>query len=216
MYGEGGSPGGITAATRGSAPGSWNPEVPNMGMAIQGAQMSAQLELLKAQKENIQADTADKLANLPVKGAQEGNILADTENKKLASVIADYTGREIKDVYEKVNAPNRDMQARAATDNYSAQSAIGQTLNEMFIEGKLRDKSNAEVEQIILQNSKTREETRNIVKSFDALEASIKGQKLENAFKELDLKLQKETGLGRDAPGWSKLFGRLVQLLMQQ
>lgn len=110
MYGEGGSPGGITAQTRGSAPGSWNPQMPNMGLGIAGAQASAQLELLKAQKENINADTKVKLgdaANKPIIGenlaASTSNLLQGVENakaqKKLTEVQTDIAGleKEIKD-----------------------------------------------------------------------------------------------------------------------
>jgi len=211
IYGDSGA--GAVTQTRGSAPGNWNPQVaPIGGMGLMAGQ---QVALLQAQVENIKADTADKLANLPVKGAQTPNIEADTENKKLAGIIADYTGKELKDVYEKISVPNRDMQGRATTDQYSATSAIGQTLNEMFIEGRLKDKSIAEVEQIMIGNAKSRQEIKAISKSMDLLEQNIKGASLENEFKKLDLKLQQETGLGRDAPGWSKLMGRIMQLLMQ-
>ena len=51
---------------------------------IQGAQMGLQLALIKAQTDNINADTQDKLANLPVKGetARGGNMANNWEEWK--------------------------------------------------------------------------------------------------------------------------------------
>lgn len=60
MYEGGGAGGGTVATPSGSA---GMPSANNTGMGIsEGTAMGAQLELLKAQKENIEADTKNKLA----------------------------------------------------------------------------------------------------------------------------------------------------------
>lgn len=77
LYGMSGAGGATTGAAQGQGPGMG--EAPKgggeaMGMGIVGAQTAAQLALLKAQKENIEADTANKTATTP-------NIQKDTELK---------------------------------------------------------------------------------------------------------------------------------------
>lgn len=66
LYGGGGGGGATAQVSAGSAGGGQAQQ--NPGEIMQSMGMAIQLELLKAQKENIEADTADKLANLPVKG----------------------------------------------------------------------------------------------------------------------------------------------------
>ena len=82
------------------------------------------------------------------------------------AVLKDYTGREAKDMYERVNAPARGVQAQAVQYEYEAKQAVAHTLWEMWNEGKLKEKSIAEVEQLLLQNSKTKEETEQIKKAM--------------------------------------------------
>lgn len=50
----------------------------NVGMALQ---RGMEMQLLKAQKENIEADTKNKEADADLKSQQEGNVWQDTENK---------------------------------------------------------------------------------------------------------------------------------------
>lgn len=112
-------------------------------------------------------------------------------------------------MFEKVNEPNRDMQARAKTDEFSAISAFGQTINELFINGKLMDKSNYEIEQLMLNNAKTKEETRNIIKTWDLIDQNIKGAKLSNMMADIETKMFKETGLTRNSADWLKIINKL-------
>ena len=54
-----------------------------------------------------------------------------------------------------------------------------------------------------------REEIRQIYKTMEIMEENLKGTKLDNVMKELEAKLQKETGIDRNSPAWLKILGRL-------
>ena len=85
IYGMGGAGG-----TLGGASGNLNAGTNQMqGMGIQGAM---QLALLNAQKENIEADTAQKnIATEKTKNEIPG-VLTENENKILEGIIKKYTG----------------------------------------------------------------------------------------------------------------------------
>lgn len=172
--------------------------------------MGMQRELLKAQKENIEADTANKQAQAAkTAGVDTENVKADTENKILAKVITDFTGREAKDTYEKVKSPNRSIEAKTMQDELEARQGVAGTIYELWKEGKLKDKSVAEIESILLSNSKSRAETANIYRQGQILEENLRGAKMDNVIKDLEMRLQKETGIDRNSPAWMKIIGRL-------
>lgn len=202
LYGMAGAGGQTAQQPTASAP---MPSTPNnMGMAMQSM---AQLALVKAQKENIEADTANKLTTKP-------NIEADTANKVLQQVVTEYLGREAKDTYERITSPNRGIQAKTYQDELEARQGVAGTIYDLWLNGKLEEKSLAEIEQLLLQNAKTREETRNIYKTIELMEENIKGAKLDNIMKDLEMRLQKETGIDRNSPAWMKVLGRLfVELI---
>lgn len=209
MYGMSGG-GGATAAagTGGSVSGGSAQQNPGeMAMALN-------LQLLRAQKENIEADTKNKQADATLKGgAQTENIKADTALKVLDQIVKDYTGKELKSQYENVDEPNRTLQQIANADELAQRSNTAKVLADLAAEGKLRDKNLAEIESIVISNSKSREETKNIQKQFDILEENLKGAKLDNIIKDLETKLQTETGIDSKSPAWLKILGRLfVQL----
>lgn len=199
LYAKGGATGQL-GATGGMPQGATAPQGGREVMDVTNQMM--QLQLLKAQKENIEADTAQKQANVP-------NIEADTQNKILASVIADYTGREAKEVYERVTNPNRPSQAEAYKMSLDQQTAIARNIWELYEEGKLKEQSIAQIEGILQQNAKTITERKNIEKTMELIEQNIKGAKLENVIKELESKMQTETGIDRNSPTWLKILGRL-------
>lgn len=179
------------------------------GEAIAMASTAAQLGLMRAQKENIEADTQAKLAGIPKTGAEIPNIQADTENKILQGIILKYTGKEAKDFYEQVKTPNRGIEAKTYQDELEARQGIATTIYEMWTEGKLKDKANYEIEQLLVQNAKTRMEARHIQKAMDLLEENIKGAKLDNVIKDLEARLQTETGIDKSSSGLLKILGRL-------
>lgn len=213
MYGMGGGGGATTGNASGSVSGATAQQNPGELTGMMG--YGLQLQLLKAQKDNIEADTANKQADATLKGgAQTDNIRADTANKILDQVIKDYTGREAKDTYERVSAPNRAVQAETNLAEMEAKQAIAKTLVDRWNDGTLEGKSIAEMEAVALQNSKTREETKNIQKQFDILEQNLKGAKFDNIIKELETKLQTQTGIDKNSPAWMKILGRLFVQLM--
>lgn len=201
-----GSPGGNVQGA--AAPSGGGEAVATMGMGLQRELLEAQKEVLVTQAEKNRADAASK------SGVETKNIAADTENKILQGVILNYTGKEAKDTYDKITSPNRSIQAKTYEDELTARQGVAGTIYEMWTEGKLKDKSLAEVEQILLQNAKTREETRKIYKDIELLEQNIKGASLNNIITELETKLQTETGIDKNSPTWFKILGRLFVTLM--
>ena len=213
MYGMSGGGGQTTGNASGSVSGGSAPvgggEIQAMmGMGLQMQLIKAQKEVLESQAEKNRADAA-KTAGVDTK-----NVSADTENKILQSVILEYTGKEAKDTYERITSPNRSVQAKTYEDELSARQGVAGTIYEMWVEGKLKDKSLAEVEQALLQNAKTREETRKIYKDIELLEENIKGASLNNIITELETKLQTQTGIDKNSPTWFKILGRLFVTLM--
>lgn len=88
MYGMSGG-GGQTTSTPSGGSASQAPTIAPQGGAIAGIGMMKELALMDAQRENIEADTANKKAEVPVKGAdvalkgsQKGNLDIDTSFKQ--------------------------------------------------------------------------------------------------------------------------------------
>ncbi|WVR22139.1 MAG: DNA pilot protein [Malazfec virus 5] len=81
MY-QGGGAGGATAAASSGSVGGGTAEAPSAGAAM-GLQLASQLALQKAQKENIEADTANKKAGTENTGVQteQGKVNLDTSRQ---------------------------------------------------------------------------------------------------------------------------------------
>lgn len=202
MYGMGGGGGQTTGNASATASG-----IPTQSAMSNALGMGMQLKLMEAQKNLIEAQTEKTTAEVP-------NVQADTQNKILQQIITEYTGKEAKDTYERVTSPNRGIQAKTYQDELEARQGVAGTIYELWNEGKLKDKSLAEIETILLQNAKSREEIRRIYKDIELLEENLKGKKMENVMTELEMRLQKETGIDRNSPTWFKILGRLfVELL---
>lgn len=211
MY-EGGGAGGTTqAATGGEAQATatrGTETIQGMGMGLQMGMMQAQLRLINAQAKKAEAD-----AELTA-GAQTGNIEADTENKILQAIILEYTGKEAKSVYENVKEPNRAIEAKTYQDEMEARQGVAGTIYELWVDGKLKEKGLAEIEAIALGNAKSRAEKAKIMQEIDLLEANLKGKNIENAIAELEMKMQKQTGVDKASPTWMKVLARLYIGLM--
>lgn len=210
LYG-GGGPGGTTAAAQAQGVG--------MGEAPRGGgetmAMGLQLANTVAQTENIKADTQLKQAQaVKTAGADTKNVEADTENKILQKVLTDYLGKEAADQYNLIKSPNRGIEEKTYEDELEARQGIAGNIYELWTEGKLHDKSAAEIENILLNNAKTRTERMAIMKDMEMLEQNIKGAKLDNIIKDIEVQMQKETGVDRNAPTWMKVIARLFGYLM--
>lgn len=89
-----GMSGGGATTTGGGGANVQGASAPTGGREVQdimGLQM--QRELLKAQKENIEADTANKKADIPIKEVQKPNIEADTKNKAAQEIMTNVQTR---------------------------------------------------------------------------------------------------------------------------
>lgn len=173
------------------------------GMGMNFGLMEAQRRVLETQADKNQAD-ADK-----TRGVDTANVQADTENKILQQVITKYTGMEAKDVYERIMKPNRGIQAKTHQDELEARQGIATTVYELWVEGKLKQKSLTEIEQLLLHNAKTTQETESIKKTIELLGHSIKGAELDNIIKDLEMRLQTQTGIDKGSGGLLKILGRL-------
>lgn len=212
MYGMGGGGGQSTGTPSGNVAGAQAPSgggepqgMAGMGMQmVQAAQLTqAQIKLLEAQANNLNTDTTKKA------GVDTANVQADTENKILAKIITEYTGKEAELVYKRITAPNIGIASKTNQDELEARQGIATTIYELWKEGQLKEKSLAEIEGILLKNAKSRAETVNIYKTIDLLEENIKGAKLDNIIKELESQIQTQTGIDKSSPTWMKILARL-------
>ena len=206
MYGMGGG-GGATAAAAAAGQQSADQYMPS-AMGINLALQKAQVDLLEAQTKKTNVE-AEKTA-----GVDTENVKADTGLKILQQVVTKYTGDEAKDVYERVKSPNRGIEAKTYQDELEARQGLAGTIYELWSEGKLKDKAVQEIEGIALSNAKSRAERANILKQGEILEQNLKGAKLDNIIKDLETRLQTETGIDSKSPTWLKMLGRLFVELM--
>lgn len=198
--------GGATAISGGTAQ--------HVNTTAMGIQSAAQMALMMSQKKVLDTQAEKNAAEAEkISGADTENIKADTANKVLTKIILDYTGKDAARTFDKIKSPNTSIEAKTYEDELAARQGIAGTIYEMWQEGKLHEKATGEIEQVLLNNAKTRAEKVEIMNKIDLLEQNIKGAKLDNIIKELETKLQTETGIDRNSPAWIKILGRLfVQL----
>lgn len=208
MSGGGGTTTGAGAA-HSSAPHAQGSTNEIMGM-MQLRSQEAQIEMMKAQADKARAD-AEK-----TRGVDTTETMTKIELNTLQKIISEYTGKEMKDQYDFVKSPWRDTEQRAYGETLGAQQALGDTIHQLWLEGKLKDKSEAEIESILLSNAKSRVEKRNIEKTFDLLEGQINGVKLDNALKEFAKEMQEQTGVAPSANGFLKLIGWIMKSLLSK
>lgn len=218
MYGLGGGGGATTGG--GAASNSGGGNAPSGGMEImnmlQMRNMEAQRKLLEAQTENVKTDTIKKggvdTANIE---AQTENTRRETENKILEGIVKKFAGYEARDVYNYKSPGNiRGIEAAAWENEQAAKSAIADNIYQFYASGDLMNKTNAELEQLLLRNAKTKEETRNIIKGMDLLEEKTKGEQLSNILKEVETEWAKGTGLKSTTA--SGLISKILSLLMRK
>lgn len=211
MYGMSGGGGATTNAAQaqgvsgGANSGSGN----IMAMALGTQKMYQEAKLLEAQVKNIEADTKNKESQNP-------NIEADTDIKVLQAegqvfenMIKKYTGLESSQQY-KIKQEWRSVESKTYGDELGARQAVATNIYELWAEGKLKEKSYEEIEQLLQANAKTRDERRRIEQEIDNLKAILKGVNLDNVMKEMDVELQKKTGLGKDSPALIKAGARFI------
>lgn len=158
LYGMGGGGGTTVGGGSGGVSGGQAPigggEIGSM-MGI-GLQTKAQIELLKAQKENIEADTANKTQDTGLKGAQTANVTVDSSNKWIENQIKELQLKlEGKTWKDKATIVNQEMeQAVRQTSIKDRENEMGQELYE-----ETMDNIRAQYAGTLLQNAETESRT---------------------------------------------------------
>jgi hypothetical protein len=144
MYGKGGASGGSTQITGGNVSGG---AAPSGGREVQdgvsmGMQMKSQMELLQAQKENVEADTVNKKAEAGYTGGVKTEIGKQDVNLKQAQSWSVGLDNAIKDYVQRTNLKGEDT-----TEYGSTMAAEGkrQELNAMSNENALREEKWQEI-----------------------------------------------------------------------
>ncbi|WVR22131.1 MAG: DNA pilot protein [Malazfec virus 4] len=204
MSGGGGTTtGGGSASVGGaSASGGSGEILQGAGMGLQAGMMRAQKDLIESQAELNRVEAENK------SGVERDNVRADTENKLMQSVINKYLGLDMKDTYNQVKSPNRSIEAKTYQDELEARQGVAGTIYELWVEGKLYDKSINEIEGIALSNKRTEADTDRIKEQIKLLKSQKSGQDISNALSELEKELQTKFGVDRNSPTWMKLIAR--------
>lgn len=204
MSGAGGATtGGGAASSHGAnAPSGGGEAVAMGGMGLQTAMLAAQMKLIEAQTDKTKAEAAK------TSGVDTEVATATKENLILEGVIKKYSGMDAERTW-KIKQPATSVEAKTYVEELEARQGIAGTIYELWVEGKLKEKSVAEIEAILLANAKSRAERMEIMKKMDLMEENIKGAKLDNIIKELEAQLQTQTGIDKNSPGWLKILGRL-------
>lgn len=187
LYGMGGGAGGQTGG------GGAMPQAgAGHGMDIAGA---AQLALLKAQTDNIRADTANKQQDTKLKGAN--TIIQEVLGWQAQMDYEDFYEWE-KDAEGYIVAKNKNRELRINNQQKTLESGIATATNiiEQFKNGNLAKMSQAELD--------------NKLKEIGVKEGQIQKNELENKLTEMEIKLQEKIGLGKDGKGWVEMGVNLI------
>ena len=142
----------------------------------------------------------------------------DTEVAAMDKVIKEFTGKELKDFYELVSTPNRGVQSKTFGDELEARQAIASNIYDLWKEGKLREKSEAEIEQILIGNAKNDAEKNNIIETLNLIKENTKGKSLENILTEIETTWAETLGLrsGDATQTATKIIDIIVKLARRQ
>lgn len=192
LYGMGGSGGGSIGSSSAmpTAQGGGNFDIAQ----------AAQLALINAQKEKIEAETAN-LKNENPKGVQETKSI-EIDN-------------EIKSIERDIKKNTWTIEQDARSNEAQARALVADNMVQLALSGKLAEKSEAEIESILLSNAKSKEERRLIIKQMDEIELKMQGMKIEQEILKLEKKLQEQTGLDKNSPWYIKAIGRLFLKMIQ-
>lgn len=198
MYGMSGGGGQTTGSTSASTAGGTAPtggrEIPDMlGMGIQ-------YQLLKAQKENIEAQTEKtkgETVNLPKTGS---NIDADTANKIAQGILLKFGGQEAERQWN-INKELSTEEYGAKADEFEARKAVAAQIVKLHEDGTMQKLTDTELNKKIQELAQGK--------------LQIEGKKLENAILELEKKMQETLGLDKNSPAWMRIIGRLIMGFMK-
>lgn len=224
IYGMSGGGGATTNVETGRITG--GQAAPGGGEIVGMANSAAQLGLMRAQKENIEADTANKKADIPVKGATVPKIEAETksllqgiDNAKaqkeltevqtsLASIEEHIASLTQNQIVAKIGTELRELTAKMHIwernnniDEQTADEKIGIIEKELIGIGLRNALTKA-------QTGKTDEEIKQIVQQ---VQASIQGIKNETDRVKIEQQIANfETSFGKQVGG---IIGSIINLL---
>lgn len=202
--GSGVTGGGVSGANVSSTTAGEGSNGMGLMAGLQAAALGAQTEVAKSQARvnNAKADN--------IEGVEK-------DNAKLEGIIKEYTGKEMKSYFENVREPNRGVEQQTHQYELEARQGVANTIYEMWVEGKLKQKSNAELESILVNNAKSRAERKNIEKTLDLITAEIEGKNIANMIDEITAEWVTGTGLkGSDAKDIvMKLLGGMISMGMK-
>ena len=187
IYGMGGGGGGTVGGSSATAQGQQG----NMALGIDAAQIA----LLNAQRKNIEADTANKLAG---KGKTE----------------AETPGAAARSTMDAQEADSRKGWTKVMSETYGsemeARQAIAKTTYDLWVDGKLKEGAEAEIAAKLKANAKTDEEIKAVQLGMEKMKVDIQSGKLNNEILELEKEMQTELGIDKNSPVWMKMIGRLI------
>jgi len=208
MYSKGGGGGATTSAGSGGSVGSASAETPNIGMGmqmgLQAAQTQAQIELTKAQT---------NLTN--VEAGKKGGV--DTDAIKLKNIIDEYAGKEAIEQW-KIKQSGRSEEQKTYSDELGARQGIANTIYELWKDGTLKAKGEAELESILKNNAKTDEQIKEIEESIELLKERSKGQSLDNIITGVEAKWADGSGFKSKnvADFVTRILGTMISRKMKQ
>jgi hypothetical protein len=211
IYGKGGQ-GGVTGSQGGgSASGGSVAQAPMMDLsALNFAKVNAEIDLIKAQADNLRGKT-------PVPSAQEKNIIADTNLKELeGKMLKENMGTFLKTAEATLNKLVTDTQAQIAN---IANTTTDTQKKEQEITNLKKDLEAKEQQIALMVVEKTLKEKQvNLTEEqTKAIPVQLKQawSKIDNEVRSLD---QKDTELGQAAEklkqGWDQLNQNQQQLLI--
>ena len=155
IYGMGGAGGGTIGGSSATAQGQQG----NMGMGIDAAQIA----LLNAQRKNIEADTANKLAG-------KGKTEAETPGAVAESTM------------KTQEAESRKGWTKVMSETYGseleARQALAKTTYDLWVDGKLKEGAEAEIAAKLKANAKTDAEIKAIEQAMEKMKVDIQSENL--------------------------------------
>lgn len=206
LYGISGGGGTTTGSGGGSISGGQAPSGGHEIMDLQGQMMAReQLQLLQAQKENIQADTKNKESQIPVNQATVPNIQADTAFKNVNTAIANIE-RQIKDETKEDQSAAITAIARQAEEELQTKIA-----NKTITEAEAINATNSANERLLtlqLQNENLRKD----LKLKDEQITQIINKIMQD-WKSLDIQ-EFNSKVNAEYQGLEKIVGKWMQKLI--
>lgn len=202
MYGGGGAGGGTTANTGQAGSVSGASATDPTSASGMGMQMGAQLALIKAQKDNLDANTEKTKAETTESGAKTTNLgattdktKADTEQSKFTNTVNEKIGSDKVAERYQWNADKDAIESEKANADWENFKQVGYN-NNFTDENSLVSKARKAGWETTIEKAKLAKTENNIAKA-------------EEAVKEFEAGLARQ-GIDPKSPWWIKIVGDLL------